>query len=231
LHSNIKVNKYICSDINQDLIKFFQYIKDNPDLIQDEYRERWSKLTSYNEISDKQIYYNSIRDNYNKTKNIFDFIFLSRTSANGLIRYNSKGEFNAPFHLTRDGIQPDRFKQIIFEWNSVLNKNDIKFVCQDYKDIIPKVNDYVFCDPPYANTKGMYFGIINFEEFWNWLRNINCKYSLTFDGKRGEIDNTYNIPVDIYTNHIYLDGKISGFKKLHKETEYVKESLYLKTLK
>jgi DNA adenine methylase len=74
----------------------------------------------------------------------------------------------------------------------------------------------------------MYYGTINYEEFWEWLRSINCKYSLTFDGKRSEVDNTYNVPNDVYSKHIYLDGKISGFKKLHKETEYVKESLYLK---
>lgn len=228
LHSEIKVNKYVCSDVNEELITFFNLIKNNPDTIHEEYKIRWTKLTSNEEIKDKQIYYNQVRDNYNKTKNIHDFVFLTRTSANGLIRYNSKGEFNAPFHLTRNGIQPDRFKQIIFEWNEVINKNNVEFTSQDYKKIKSKQNDYLFLDPPYANTKGMYYGVINFDEFWDWLRKSECKYSLTFDGKRGNVDNTYNVPQDLYSKHIYLDGKISGFKKLHKETDYVKESLYIR---
>lgn len=227
LNSDIEVNKYICSDVNKDLIDYFNLVKDNPISIYNEYKTRWDILTSFSEIKDKQIYYNQIRDNYNKTKNIYDFIFLSRTSANGLIRYNSKGEFNAPFHLTRNGIQPERFKKIISQWSSKLNEKQVGFICQSYNNIKPKENDYLFLDPPYANTKGMYFGVIDFEEFWNWLRSSNCKYSLTFDGKTTKIDNTYDVPKDLYSKHIYLDGKISGFMKLHKESQYVKESLYI----
>lgn len=229
LNSDIEVNKYICSDVNKDLIDYFNLVKDNPISIYNEYKIRWDILTSFSEIKDKQIYYNQIRNNYNKTKNIYDFIFLSRTSANGLIRYNSKGEFNAPFHLTRNGIQPERFKKIINQWSSKLNEKQVEFICQSYNNIKPKENDYLFLDPPYANTKGMYFGVIDFEEFWNWLRRSNCKYSLTFDGKTTKTDNTYDVPKDLYSKHIYLDGKISGFMKLHKESQYVKESLYIKT--
>lgn len=228
LHSDIKVKEYVCSDVNAELIDFFNMLKNNPQKIYEEYRIRWDILVSNNNIKDKQIYYNKIRNNYNKTKNIFDFIFLTRTSANGLIRYNAKGEFNAPFHLTRNGINPERFKIILETWSHKLNENNVKFLCCTYSNIKPNKDDYMFLDPPYANTKGMYFGVINFEEFFEWLRNLECQYSLTFDGKRNCIDNTYNIPKDLYSSHIYLDGKISGFKKLHKETEYVKESLYVK---
>lgn len=228
LHSDIKINKYICSDINKELIEFFNVLKDNPNGIYNNYKTRWEELTSNDEIKDKQNYYNKVRDNYNKTKNIHDFIFLTRTSANGLIRYNSKGEFNAPFHLTRNGIKPETFKEIIYYWSNKLNEFKVEFICRDYSEIHPKENDYIFLDPPYFNTKGMYYGLIDFECFWNWLRSLDCKYSLTFDGKRGIVDNTYSIPIDLYKEHIYLDGKISGFKKLHKETEYVKESLYIK---
>lgn len=203
-------------------------LKDNPYSIYEEYNNRWLTLTSFPEIKDKQIYYNQIRDNYNRTKNIYDFVFLTRTSANGLIRYNSKGEFNAPFHLTRNGIQPERFKQIILDWSNTINKNNVEFICQDYKNIKVQKDDYMFLDPPYANTKGMYYGVIDFDEFWEWLRASKCKYSLTFDGKRNEVDNTYDVPKDLYNKHIYLDGKISGFQKLHKVSEYVKESLYIK---
>lgn len=230
LHSDIRVKRYVCSDVNQDVVNFFNIVKDNPDEIIREYTIRWKNLTANDEIKDKQIYYNKVRDDYNATKNIHDFVFLTRTSANGLIRYNSNGKFNAPFHLTRNGIQPDRFRRIVNEWSEVLNTNNVEFLCQDYKKITPKKGDYMFLDPPYANTKGMYFGVIDFSEFWDWLDRCNCDYSLTFDGKRDNVDNTYNVPNNIYNQHIYLDGKISGFKKLHKETEYVKESLYIKTV-
>ena len=94
LNSDIKVNKYVCSDVNKELIDFFVLLKDNPSFIYEEYNKRWVMLTSFEEIRDKQIYYNKVRDSYNKTKDIHDFVFLTRTSANGLIRYNSKGELD-----------------------------------------------------------------------------------------------------------------------------------------
>lgn len=229
LHSDIKVEKYVCGDINKDLINFFVTVKNDPQSIHEEYKSRWLKLSSLPTIKDKSLYYNQIRANYNNSKNVHDFIFLTRTSANGLIRYNSKGEFNAPFHLTRDGINPDRFKDIIFLWSEKLNQFNVDFVNCSYGNFKPEDNDYMFLDPPYANTKGIYFGVIDFNYFWKWLENLPCNYSLTFDGKRSEKDLTFNVPESVYSKHLYLDGKISGFKKLHKETDYVQESLYIKS--
>jgi len=227
IKSNKKVNNYVCSDINKELIEFFNKVKISPNEIYKEYKLRWNYMFAISDIKEKQIYYNGIRTNYNKTKNIYDFIFLSRTSVNGLIRYNSKGEFNAPFHLTRNGIFPETFKNILLEWSDILVKNNVQFICQDYKNTIPKKGDYLFLDSPYAETKGMYFGVIDFNEYWEWLRNLPCNYSFTFDGKRNDTDNTFNVPKDVYSKHLYLDKKISGFKKLHEYTEYVSESLYI----
>lgn len=229
LHSDIKCNKYVCSDKNEELIQYFNMVKDNPLRIYQEYKNRWDVLTSLDTITEKREYYNKVRDNYNNSKNIFDFIFLTRTSANGLIRYNSKGAFNAPFHLTRNGINPERFKAILLQWSNKLNEFNVEFKNISYTEISPKENDFVFLDPPYANTKGMYNGGIDLEEFWQRLRKYKCGYALTFDGKRTDVDNTYNVPEDIYNKHVYLDGKISGFKKLHKDVSYVSESLYINT--
>lgn len=227
-NENIKVNEYICNDINKDLISFFNQIKTNPETIYDEYNTRWKILSSFGDINSKRDYYNEIRKNYNENKNIYDFIFLSRTATNGLIRYNSNGDFNSSFHLTRNGIKPDSFKKIIYYWSNKLVEKNVKFMSVDYSEITPNENDFCFIDPPYFNTTGMYFGVIDFEIFWNYLRNLACRYCLTFDGKRSDVDNTYDVPKDLFTEHVYLDEKISGFKKLHKSKNYVQESLYIR---
>lgn len=228
LNSDIKVNKYVCSDVNKELINFLNILKSNPYFIYEEYKKRWTILNSFENQLDKQNYYNSIRKNYNESKDFEDFIFLTRTCVNGLIRYNSKGEFNSPFNLNRKGINPDRFLKILLKWHDVINKNDVTFICQEYNEITPSINDYVFLDPPYINTKGMYFGVIDFDYFWKWLGNLKSNYSLTFDGLRNDTDNTYDVPNNLYSKHIYLNGKISGFKKLHNKNEYLKESFYIK---
>lgn len=225
LQSNIKVNKYYLSDINNDLINFWNEIKNNPDLIIKEYGFRWNNLKN---SADRNGYYYSIRDSFNKTRNIHDFIFLNKTCFNGLIRYNPNGEFNVSFHFGRDGINPKKFEKIIAYHNNLFKDKNIIFNNNEYNLINPEKDDFCYFDPPYHNTKGIYNGGINKGNFWNFLRNLSCNYILSFDGKSGKDDFTFNVPTDVYNKHIYTNNAISGFKKMKKKQEYVQESLYLK---
>ena len=175
----------------------------------------------------KKEYYYKIRENFNMKRSPNDFMFLSRTCANGLIRFNSKNEFNSSFHFSRKGINPDKLRSIMLEWSNILNAKNVQFICKSYNEITPKYNDFVYLDPPYANTTGMYYGTIDYEVFWNFLRELECEYMFSFDGTRGNIDNTYNVPTDVYKTHEYLYSGISAFKKIQKKQEYVKESLYI----
>lgn len=228
MHSEIQINKIICSDINNDLISLFNEIKNSPYQLISEYNKMWHELNKNNNIDRKKEYYNYVRNKFNKFKNPCDFLFLSRTCTNGLIRYNLKGEFNASLHFSRSGIKPDKLEKIIIEWSQCLNKNNVKFICADYSEINAKnKNDFMYLDPPYYNTKGMYYGIINYEKFWTWLKSQPCQYLLSF-GKRKNKNNTYNVPTYLYSKHVYLPKKRSSFKDLRCQiTEYVEESLYI----
>lgn len=228
LHSKIVCKSYICSDSNPDLINYFNLAKLNPLEIFQEYQARWNILSSYGQLSDRQKYYYEVRDKYNQDKSVHDFVFLTRTSANGLVRYNLQGKFNAPFNSARNGINPDKFKKIIFQWSEVLNKFQVKFLHQEYQSILPSHKDFIFLDPPYPNTTGMYYGGIDLESFWETLLNYPCNYAFTFDGKGLQKDRTYQVPSSVYDKHIYLNSQVSGFKKIHNDIDYISESLYLK---
>ena len=94
-----------------------------------------------------------------------------------------------------------------------------------------KAGDIVYLDPPYLNTRGIYFGAIDFDRFLEYLEDLNSrgiKYILSFDGKRGEKDYTVALPKDLYKRHEFLPSGNSTFKKvIDKKTEKVFESLYL----
>jgi len=227
LNSNINVNNYICSDNNTYLIDLWNLIKDNPQKLIESYKTMWTEMNQINDIQFRKSYYMEIRDRFNTHHKPEDFLFLSRTATNGLIRFNSKGEFNSSYHLTRKGITPDKLEKIINQWSQLLNKNNVNFICCDYKDISPKKNDFIYCDPPYFNTDSMYFGEIDTNKFFNYLKNIKCKYIFNFNGKRSNEDTTYNVPNDIYSKHIYLNSGNSGFKKLQQTIDKVQESLYI----
>ena len=157
-------------------------------------------------------------------------MFLDRTCFNGLIRYNKNGEFNSLFHINRGGIKPNTLEKIIIEWSELLNNHNVEFKMLTYQWIRPKENDFLYLDPPYANTNGMYNNNFDNNRFFNCLNNINCKWALSYDGKSGNEDNTFEVPKHLYDEHYYLSSGNSSFKRL-KETDknaMVYESLYIK---
>jgi len=111
-----QISNAVASDIIPELINLWNQIKTNPEKVADEYNKRWDRLQNEGHI----VFY-EVRDNFNKTKNEFDFLFLTRTCVNGLIRYNSNGEFNNSMHKNRPGVNPKSFK-ILFSNGVIILK-------------------------------------------------------------------------------------------------------------
>lgn len=233
LHSGIKFQHYICSDKNKGLIDLWNEIKNNPNEVINQYKIMWDELNIDNDKERKKQYFNTIRERYNKYGSPYDFMFIMRTTTNGMPRYNKNGEFNNSFHITRNGIKPDTFNKIVIEWSEILNEYNVEFIHQEYNAIQTTENDFMYLDPPYANTKGMYYGVIDYNELWNWLRNQHCIYMLSFDGRTTSRDDTYDVPKDLYSKHEYLYSGNSSFSRTigKSNSEYVEESLYIKLLK
>lgn len=234
INSNINVNRYECSDINEDLINLWNCIKYTPNEIYLKYNELWNELNKDDAVERKRKYFEEQRSLYNKTHDPFIFFFIMRTTTNGMPRYNNKGEFNNSFHLTRNGIEPQRLLPILTEWSDKLKRNNVNFLHRSYESIVDfvKPDDYVYMDPPYFNTKGMYFGKIDFDKFFETLSILcdkNIKYSLSFDGKSGNIDNTFDLPINCYKQHFYIKSGNSSFKRYigNDKTAIVYESLYV----
>lgn len=230
LDSDISVKNYICSDINPDLIALWVAIKEKPNEVSSHYKKLWTEMNDLAEIKERKAYFESVRESYNQTHNPLDFMFVMRTVVNGMPRYNKKGEFNSSFHLTRKGIIPQTLDKIINEWSNLLQKNNVQFVNCSYTNILPGKDDFMYLDPPYANTKGMYYGGIDNDELFNYLKNITCGYIMSYDGISGDIDNTFMVPQDVYDKHIYLKSGISHFKCMtgKSNNSMVYESLYIK---
>ena len=232
IDSDIKVNTYRCSDNNKDLMNIWVYIKYFPDVVVSEYKKRWNELYSLKEDSDKRVqYFYEIRKRFNNSHNVHDFIFLLRTCFNGMPRYNKNGEFNTSFHFSRDGIIPSSYEKIIYDWNKCLNSNNISFECGSYEKIIKDAtkDDFIYMDPPYNNSKTLYYGNFNDSNLFEEIKKINCKWILSYDGISGDKDNTYSVPKGLYKHHVYVDSGVSSFKRIVLSDRHaeVKESLYL----
>lgn len=221
-----KPGQAIASDLNEPLIKLWKLIQSNPNLVANGYEKQWKSLQD-----NGYTYFYKVREYFNKTKDPVSFLFLSRTCVNGLIRFNRDGEFNNSLHHTRKGIAPNTLRKIINEWSDIIKK--YKFYTKNYKSILKtvKTEDFVYLDPPYFNTKGRYFGAIDYNEFIEFLNKLNKKnirYALSYDGQRGDKSYLVELPKSLYKKHVLLHSGNSTFRKVQdKKVEKVYESLYL----
>jgi DNA adenine methylase len=177
---NLKRDNLIINDVNQELIKSYRVIKDNPlELLKIlvEYEKRHSKIF-YEEIRSLKL------EDLNDLEISARFIYLNKTCFNGLYRVNSSGGFNVPIGskkenatiFSRDGI---------LSVNRYLNDSNIKILNDDYKNILDLVNDgdFLFVDPPYdnENDKGFTsysvggFNKDNQRELFNFLKEVDKK--------------------------------------------------------
>lgn len=227
-----KVDYFVCSDINEDLINLWKLIKEDYLSVVQYYNELWQELNKDNDCERKKEFFEHVRTQLNEKHDPKDFMFIMRTTTNGMPRYNSSGEFNNSFHVTRNGILPEKLEKILCHWNYLLCKYNVEFICRDYREIMTNEKDVLYLDPPYASVKhnNMYFGGISLEDLFWWMRQQEGFYLLSFDGKSGEIDNTYSVPEDIYSKHIYLKSGNSSFKRTigKSKDSIVYESLYIK---
>lgn len=222
IESRIKVERMICSDRNEELILLWETVKNDPDSLIAHYEQEW------NELRQDIDYYYTIRSRFNEKRNPMDFFVLTRTSANGLIRYNAKGNFNSPVNRSRTGMKPSTVEKIMLDWHQAFKKVDIQFLCRSYDEMISEESDFMYVDPPYANISGVYQREgIHYSDFWSWLKKQKGSYALSFDGYTSDKNYVFQVPEDVYHRHIYIDNGISGFGKIHRKREYGKESLYL----
>lgn len=216
----------ICGDICTPLIALWNEIKERPLQLAESYKQRWQWLQD----EGQDVYY-TIRDRFNRHQNPEDFLFITRTCTNGLIRFNKSGEFNNSFHITRKGIFPSTMQKIILDWSQRIQRT--QFINSDYHNTLSTVKkgDIVYLDPPYENTKGMYYGRIDYNLLWNELDRLNSigvKYILSFDGIRGGKNILAKVPEELYVRHELIKSGVSSFDRVvNGKYTVVYESVYL----
>ena len=154
-HKNIR--RVVINDINKDLIRCYQLVKENPQTLIDLLRPFEQRYYELNEDG-RRLYFYEVRNEYNNSELTADqraayFIFLNHTCFNGLYRENGSGGFNVPF---------GRYKNpkicnvdVIMADHKVLSKVDI--ICGDYKNILSHLGkgyNFIYLDPPYRPLSG-----------------------------------------------------------------------------
>ena len=157
---NVQPERALVNDINPHIIKLYQMLYDG-DLLPEEVRayllSEGKKLSSYGEE-----YYYLVRERFNKTGDPLDFLFLNRSCFNGLIRFNSKGEFNVPFCRNTNRFRQAYVSKIvnqISQIQQIMQEKEWEFRVGDWKECIKNVeeDDFVYLDPPYTGRSTDYY--------------------------------------------------------------------------
>lgn len=157
---NVRPRQAMLCDSNPHIIAFYNAIK-NKEITSNEVK---SYLVSEGLALSKSQgeHYYLVRERFNKHKNPLDFLFLSRSCFNGMIRFNKSGGFNVPFCK-----KPERFSQALVtkitnqvsNVSRVIEMGEYVFLHQDFSETIKSTTreDLVYCDPPYIGRHVDYY--------------------------------------------------------------------------
>lgn len=154
-HPNIR--RIVINDINKDLIRCYQLVKENPQTLIELLKPFEQKYYELNEDK-RRLYFYEVRNEYNNAELSKDqraayFIFLNHTCFNGLYRENTSGCFNVPFGRYK---KPKICNEdVIMADHKMLSKVDI--ICGDYKNILSHLGkgyNFIYLDPPYRPLMG-----------------------------------------------------------------------------
>ena len=148
-HPNIR--RIVINDINKDLIRCYQLVKENPQALIELLKPFEQRYYELNE-DERRLYFYEVRNEYNNAELSEDqraacFIFLNHTCFNGLYRENASGGFNVPFgRYKKPKISNE---DVIMADHKVLSK--VEIVCGDYKNILTHLGkgyNFIYLDPP-----------------------------------------------------------------------------------
>ena len=218
---NSSYGKAVLNDTNPHIINFYKGIQQKTitAAIVKRFLEEEGELLR-NAGDNGYEYYRKIRDRFNRDFSPLDFIFLSRSGFNGMMRFGKKGNWNIPFCK-----KPDRFAQAYITKiaNQVANVSQIirpepnwLFFNKSFSDIIPLAveNDIIYCDPPYYGRYVDYYNGWKEQDeelLFNLLNETKAKFILSTwhhnDWRENEMIKKFWQKFNIVTkDHFYHSG-------------------------
>jgi DNA adenine methylase len=230
---NANPKRALATDSNKHIIGFYNALQSHkitPRIVRDFLQEE-SRLL---EKGDAEYYY-EVRNRFNTHGGILDFLFLSRACFNGVMRFNSKGEFNVPYNH-----KPKRFSKAYItkivnqvDWvASVIEGKDWIFETADYKSTLRKCNDsdFVYADPPYPQRHNDYYNFwsdYDMCELSETLKRLACGFALSL-WKENEfrknilVENEWKDYPILEFSHRYQVGSFENFRHEIKEALIIK---------
>ena len=182
---NVRPQRALLADSNRHIIELYRAIQSG--------MVTQGRVRAYLEEEGRKLaqggvgYYMEVRARFNEAGSPLDFLFLSRSCFNGVMRFNSKGKFNVPFCHKPERFAPAYITKIVNQVGAlgdVLRGRDWRFEVQDFRITLAQAqsHDFVYADPPYA---GRYVDYYNSwkekdeETLVHMLQQLPCNFLLS----------------------------------------------------
>ncbi|QUV86128.1 Dam family site-specific DNA-(adenine-N6)-methyltransferase [Chloracidobacterium aggregatum] len=157
---NLQPERALVNDINPHIINLYRMIYEGS--LSPEEVGRYLTAEGKRLLSKGEEHYYFIRERFNKTGDPLDFIFLNRSCFNGVMRFNSKGQFNVPFCRKLDRFRPAYVTKIvnqILKIKKMVCNKDWEFRNEDWRKCLEGLSkdDFVYLDPPYVGRHADYY--------------------------------------------------------------------------
>jgi DNA adenine methylase len=209
----------ILNDANPHIIQFYKEIQSGSITKEKavEYLQFEGKRLSLSNNDGYEVYL-EIRKRFNEDFSPLDFMFLSRSGFNGLMRFNRKGKWNVPFckkpnrfsksYITKISNQIEKVSKVITPLWEFTSENFSKTI------IKAKEGDIIYCDPPYFGRHVDYYNGWKEEDeelLFTLLSQTKAKFVLstwhhTEWRKNDMIDKYWNKFRIITKDHFYHNG-------------------------
>lgn len=228
-------NTAVASDTFAPLMEIWDTLKNNPDLLEKWYSDRWLLLE---EMSKEEVY-ERVKAQYNSSPNGADFLFLCRSCYGGVVRFRKEDGYMSTPCGAHFPISPESFGKRVQTWSERISSTE--FFNIDYLDAMDMAQegDLVYCDPPYSFSQAILYGAQSFslEMLLNKIQ--ECKkrgvyVALSIDGskKSGEFICDIHIPEGLFEREIAVNCGRSMLKRFQMggqtlEAEIVTDRLLL----
>lgn len=227
-----RIKRVIVNDINPHIIKFYKGVADGiitPDAVRTAFADHSIKL-----LKGGYDYYNEIKDRFNESFDTMDFLFLTRTGFNGVMRFNGSGKWNVPFCKLNDRLSTkviedlsfavDELSHLFLNKEFIFNNTSFERVLEASPD-----NSIFYCDPPYYGLAVQYFKGWGKEDELRLNQMLKGKtfiYSTWLnDGKRD------NPMINEYWSEYDIEGKAHKYnvaEQSHQRNQVVEGLIYTK---
>ncbi len=157
---SVQPKRAIANDINPHIIAFYQKLYEgslSAGMVKEHLTREGNLLLKKGEE-----HFYEVRARFNEKADPLDFLFLSRSCFNGVMRFNGKGKFNVPFCR-----KPERFRQAyvtkivnqVGNLCKIMRDKEWEFRVGDWRACFneARANDFVYLDPPYVGRHTDYF--------------------------------------------------------------------------